>query len=144
MVRWNGTGWVEFGAGSPGNVFELLGLPTGELIAGGAFVSAGAETARGLAYCAAGGWQATTVGCDGTVQALEMAPDGSLLAGGNFTHIGNATAFFAARYDGTSWSPIGGGPQTGVAGIVGAANGDVFVASGGLSGVVKRWDGSTW
>jgi hypothetical protein len=123
-------------------VLELLGLPSGELVAGGTFVAAGAATARGVARCDATGWQATTVGCDGTVQALELAPDGSLLAGGNFTHIGGTTAFFAARYDGSAWAPLGGGPQTGVAGIVGAANGDVFVATG-LSGVVRRWNGST-
>jgi hypothetical protein len=97
-------------------------------------------------------------GVDGTVYAATLwDPDGSgpqepvLVIGGNFTIAGAVGAASVARWDGTSWQPLGAGIQVGVYGPVVYAlcvyQGQLFAggsfAVGGGSGIA-RWTGSDW
>ena len=89
-----------------------------------------------------------------TVSAFAKLPNEDLVAGGKFTIAGGRSVNRLARWDGSSWSPLG----TGVAGsgsatvdaLVVLANGDLvaggrFNSAGGVSaGNIARWDGTAW
>lgn len=84
-----------------------------------------------------------------TFTAMQALPNGNLVVVGDFTSIDGVPCNRAAQWNGTSWSPLGLGPQNGPLTIAVTPNGDVFV--GGktftttpLNGSVRRWDGSTW
>ncbi|TVQ51547.1 MAG: hypothetical protein EA377_12360, partial [Phycisphaerales bacterium] len=95
-------------------------------------------------------------GVSGPVRALTVFDDGSgpaLYAGGSFSSAGGVTAYAIARWDGSSWSPLG----TGMNGPVEALTvfddgfgpalyaGGWFTTAGGVevNGIAK-WDGSSW
>jgi hypothetical protein len=91
----------------------------------------------------------------GPVTVLALAADGlgNLYAAGSFTVIGNVMATNVAKWDGTSWSPLGGGISGGNPTSVNAlaANdgmlyaGGSFTAAGGVPATnVAQWNGSTW
>jgi hypothetical protein len=95
-------------------------------------------------------------GTDGYVSALAAFDDGrgpALYAGGNFTHAGNAQASRIARWDGSSWSAVGGGMNDDVYALAVYddghgpalyAAGDFTTAGGVTVGHVARWDGTSW
>lgn len=85
---------------------------------------------------------------DGVHDLIYLA-NGDLVAGGEFTAIGGVAADKVARWDGTSWSPLG----TGLIGTVQTLHlddqGDLIAGTGGFSGGpavegVARFDGSAW
>lgn len=91
---------------------------------------------------------------DAPVRALAIGPDGSLYVGGDFAAVGFTTTGKLARWDGASWSAVGGG-VTGagtshVAVLQVMPNGDLIVG-GSFQFVgnqpnlgLARWDGSQW
>ena len=98
---------------------------------------------------------------DGRVNAVAVFDDGSgngpsLVIGGSFNSVGGVAAKNIAKWNGTSWSPLGSGLQSMANDIVvvpgrnGAADtlyvGGTFVYAGGFNGpaFLARWDGSTW
>jgi hypothetical protein len=92
---------------------------------------------------------ATQIGVvDGSV--LDLAQwDGALLAVGYFTSINGVPLASVARYNGTSWSGVGGGAGSTV--HVACAYGDdlviggSFIAVGGVPAArIARWDGTAW
>ncbi len=82
--------------------------------------------------------------------------DGSgsaLYAAGYFTAAGGQEAHSIARWDGSTWSPLGSGMNNGVSALTvfddgsGPAlyAGGIFTNAGGqIANRVARWDGSTW
>jgi hypothetical protein len=86
---------------------------------------------------------------DGTVFALTTLPNGDVVAGGLFTWAGVA-ALNIARWNGTSWSPLGTGINGSVGALVTLPNGDVvaggsFSMAGGVTANrVARWNGTAW
>jgi len=90
------------------------------------------------------------------VFALAVFDDGggpALYAGGAFTNAGGVAASHIARWDGTSWTPLGSGTNSGVFALAVAEIGGVpalyaaghFTTAGGASARrVARWDGASW
>ncbi|MGB3921909.1 MAG: hypothetical protein WBL19_01330 [Minisyncoccia bacterium] len=123
IARWNGTSWSALGSGTSGffgSVVEsLLTLPSGDLVAGGLFDSAGGATVNHIARWDGANWSALGTGVGGiflpstwTVQAMSLLPNGDIVAGGLFIVAGSVIVNCIARWDGTNWSALG----TGVAG----------------------------
>jgi hypothetical protein len=101
------------------------------------------------------GWSAVGSGLNGDVRALTSFDDGTgpaLYAGGDFKHAGGLEVNGIARWDGQSWSALGGG----LAGSPGVAvhalavyddGGGAALYAGGLfygPAGVARWDGTSW
>ena len=133
----------------------LSGTGVAALYAGGDFASPGTHVAswNGSAWSALGG------GVDGTVRALaSYRPNGqaaALCVGGDFQNAGGSLAPGVARWDGTSWSAVGGG-VAGLAGVYalavfddGGGAGPALYAGGASSGgggggAIFRWSGGAW
>ncbi|MBI5365094.1 MAG: hypothetical protein HZA53_18095 [Planctomycetes bacterium] len=159
VARWNGTSWSAVGAGLPAPVLALAVFDDGA----GAKLYAGGGTPGVVSV-----WDGTTWTAIGTglahpnplvspaATALAVHDDGSgpaLYASGTFTlpfpHL--------ARWNGTSWSDVGGGLADGLANAIVArdegsgggadlyATGD-FTLTGGSVGATRiaRWDGAGW
>jgi hypothetical protein len=88
--------------------------------------------------------------CDRKVAALAALPNGHLVAGGNFFFAGNIGCSNIARWNGSGWSPIGGGTNGFVAALALLPNGDLvaggsFTSAGGVAANrIARWDGAAW
>lgn len=162
IARWDGTTWHPLGSGmswspNPGQV-RALTVFNGDLIAGGSFDVAGGVTVNAIARWDGVAWHPLGSGTGfygsgtGEVMALAVA-NGQLYVGGNFTEAGGAPANHVARWDGTSWHPLGAGiddfgPYTVMALAVSGADvfvgGMLFTAGGVNANGIARWDGSAW
>ena len=76
--------------------------------------------------------------------------NGDLIAGGDFTLANGSQAFHVARWDGTSWHPLGGG-LLGTVNALAVYGGELiaaggFITAGGGTPVnnIARWNGSQW
>ena len=164
VERWNGSTWSIVGAGFDGNPAAVLALAVfddgggPELYAAGDFTIIGAGFGTHLvAKWDGSSWISIAPNQDGgSVASLGVFDDGSgpaLYAGGTFESIGGATAHALARWDGSTWSPVGGGVDSSVMAMTvfddgsGPAlfvGGDLSSASGVAVDGVARWDGSAW
>lgn len=105
-----------------------------------------------LFLCAAAfaAWSNAGGGLDYHVYAL-LPFKGELFAAGNFFNAEGHASRFVARWNGTSWSPAGGGLTGSFAVTLAEFNGDLY-AGGNLTNIspenpvtyVARWDGSDW
>jgi hypothetical protein len=141
------------------------------LVVGGDFLSIGGVAANEIATWDGTAWSPLGIGMTGgsggaKVYALAVFDEdgagpapASLFAGGSFTSAGGTTMNNLARWNGSSWSPVGfGGGSNGAQGVVrclavlndgsGPALyvGGEFGGAGGVSGTrgIARWNGSTW
>jgi len=159
---WNGTRWAPLGS-APGKVVEALrGFDDGTgpaLYAGGEFESIGTAPARGFAKWDGTTWSEVGGGITGTladVVAMAEFDDGSgraLYVAGQFSTIGGVSAPNIARWDGTSWSSVGGGISHYVmdlavyddgTGPALYACGDFTAAGGVPASDIAKWDGTSW
>ena len=172
-ARFNGTSWEDFGGGIDnfGDACELVVFDEGggeRLFIGGDFNSIGST---GIDYFAR--WDGTTWtqvggGISGSssfagVGAAVIFDDGTgpaLYVGGNFEVAGGVNASNLARWDGTSWSEVGGGVDSGInlAGpyvqdmaVLQTADGPLLVVAGYIDSAggvpvsgIAGWDGTTW
>jgi hypothetical protein len=119
IAKWNGSRWRRLGSGLNGRVFALTVYDDGgghALYAGGSFTSAGGLSTMQIARWDGSTWSPLGSGItadDGAfVRALALYDDGSgpaLYAGGSFTSAGGVAANGIARWDGSSWTPLGSG-----------------------------------
>ncbi len=163
--RWNGASWVPsatvgfspnpFGSGYVSN---LVSLPNGDLVASGEFDSINGQPAANLARFDGVSW--SPMPGLAQVATLVVLANGDLLAGGQFDFaVGNPQVLNSiARWNGTGWSPIGGGVTYTLAithpGIVYSLqelpDGDLLVggyfdhAGGTALSWLARWNGSSW
>ncbi len=163
VARWDGKSWSPLGMGLDGNVHTLAAFDDGSgsglaLFAGGVFDHSGPVEVRGIARWSGSSWEPVADGVDGIVLDLAVFDDRNgagpaLYAAGYFTHAGGAAVSNIARWDGKSWSDVGGG----IAGFVddlevfddgtGSAlyAGGAFDAAGGAeANNIARWDGANW
>jgi len=123
IARWNGSNWSALGTGiqsNGGSVDAIAVFDDGSgpaIYAGGSFqFSVGGLTAIHIARWNGSTWSALGSGVSGAdfprIFALAAFDDGSgpaLYAGGDFTVAGGVAANYLARWDGSGWSPVGGG-----------------------------------
>jgi len=125
VARWNGSTWSSVGSGLPGgnwvSAFLVIDTdgpgPLGEdLVAGGQFFTFGGGPSRFVTKWNGSVWSPLGSGMNNQVTALAAFDDDgpgpnatALFAGGNFTRAGAVDASRVAKWDGTAWSPLGGG-----------------------------------
>ena len=133
LVYFDGSAWVDMGAGpmTPnGNEVTALAVfdPDGSgpepdrLFVGGAFHVIGGLSIPYLAMLGDSGWEPLGAGLDGPCNALcVFDADGTgpglpaLYVGGSFNNAGGAPASKIAKWDGSTWLPLGtGAPPTNV------------------------------
>ena len=166
ILVWDNESWNRVGTGLDSTVFALHvfddGTGFGEaLYAGGYFKAIGNLATKGVARW--NGLEWSTVG-DGLarlndnqdVSAFAVFDDGSgpaLYAGGTFDFSGQVPLSNIAKWDGTSWSDVGGGVNAPVLAMIvhddgtGPALyvGGVFTDAGGMPvNYIAKWDGSSW
>ncbi|MBX3409535.1 MAG: hypothetical protein KF859_06575 [Phycisphaeraceae bacterium] len=84
------------------------------------------------------------------VYTLAVLPNGDAVAGGNFTSAGGVTVNRIARWNGSSWAPLGSGFNDWVYALAVMPNGDFiaggnFTTAGGVAANrIARWNGSSW
>lgn len=91
-------------------------------------------------------------GLNSYVHAVRQAPSGDIYVGGDFMNAGTSpNADYIARWNGSSWQPLGPGLTGSVYAIAVAPNGDIIVGgnfanAGGNPDAdgIARWDGSSW
>ncbi|MBM3495367.1 MAG: hypothetical protein FJX72_13755, partial [Armatimonadetes bacterium] len=149
VSRWAGTAWQVLGSGMNGPVNAVAVQPNGDLLAGGAFTSAGGFAANGFARWTAGAWQSLGLGVPTVVDVLQPLPNGQVLGAATFT-LGGAPLRYVARWNGISWTTLGDSVNGPVRALAVLPNGDyiasgAFTAFGSISTTrVARWNGSAW
>ncbi len=153
-------GFAPRGLNDTVNALAVFDDGTGPaLYAGGAFTSANGVSANLVAKWNGSTWSPLGSGLGGTypeVQALAVFNDGSgdaLYAGGSFTTAGGVAASCIAKWNGSTWSPLGAGvlgPVFALA-VYDSGTGPALYAGGGFSSAgavgahyVARWNGSNW
>jgi hypothetical protein len=166
IAKWNGSTWsalssATFIGANPYigalTVFDDGGGPA--LYAGGRFFSTGGPTLNNIAKWNGSSWTPLGSGTSGNfsdVSDLAVFDDGSgpaLYAGGFFTTAGGVTVDRIAKWNGSSWSGVGGGMDDYVqaltvhddgSGSALYAAGRFTVAGGVAANLIARWNGASW
>lgn len=162
LARYDGATWSPVGAELDGGV-NAIAVYQGHLVAAGHFSLAGNAACERIAILEDDGWHALGTGLVlndwwsgeniGYASAL-LAVGGDLYVGGCFETAGGVECANLARWDGSSWHPVGGG--------IGAAGtgeevralawhegilyaGGIFGTAGGVQAQnIASWDGIVW
>ena len=127
--------------------------PSGErVLVSGSFSVAGTVLADNLAIYDPGTRTWSAFGPGPYPADLELAGDPvtDLYVGGDFTSIAGVLADNVAHFDGTIWSPVGGGVDGPVWVVEQLTNGEVVVAGDFVNAGavatdnIARWDGTNW
>lgn len=154
IAKWNGSAWSAIGTGCNASVYALSIANDGNTVyLGGLFTNAGGVT--GASYVAK--LSGTTYSVLGTlthatpaVYALAVGPDDLLYCGGLFTTASGNTVNNIARWNGSTWLPLGSGLTGTVTCLhiddvgtlhVTSSSSPVAVAS---ALYLQRWNGYTW
>ena len=162
IARWDGSNWSGLGAGLGNDIYPAwvltLAVRGTDLYAGGFFTDAGGVPANCIAHWDGNAWSALGSGVDDRdylPQVASIAFVGEdVHIGGSFALSGNTTVNHVARWNGSSWSALGGGlsryfgdiPVTTLAAsgphlLVG---GRFEMADGVPASNLARWNGSFW
>lgn len=162
VMEWNGASWNQLGLefGSPqGNNYRVTALAlvgSGDVIAGGSFLTAGDQGAANVARWDGATWNAIGTGLNDSVQCVWRRSNGEVIAGGKFRGVGATKASTIAKWSPSGWkafdAEFGGVSSFNVLAMADAPNGDLIVAgnlsvSGGpeIGGEnVGRWTGTGW
>lgn len=149
VATWSGTSWTAMGSGMDAVVFGLA-QRGGSVTAVGSFTTADGKSRRGVATkFGTSDWDDLA---DNSVhmwiKAVALAPDGSVVAGGE--KMDGSGFGRVQRWNGLTWTTVGGDFNDAVDAIVVLADGEV-VAGGGFTSIggvaasrVARWNGSAW
>lgn len=175
VARWDGAEWTSLekytGLSNTGlsgssltagiaHVMQPFDAGNGEqLVVGGSFSGAGGKVANGIASWDGDTWHRLGSGVTGVsgqpgqIQALtvrEEAGSQTMYAGGSFAFAGGGPAPSIARWDGTSWSSLGGSGTNGEVRALAFFGSDlfaggVFTQAGPVTvSRIARWDGVEW
>ena len=150
IARWTGSAWQAMGSGLSFDRPTSLAVYNGSIAAGGFQPYQG----QGFVFWWNGSaWTSLTSDVNGFIEALATY-NGSLIAAGDFDSIGTVAAASVARWNGSSWSPLGAGllyPQgQGWSNCMCVHDGNLVVAgqfsqAGSVATTnIARWNGSTW
>ncbi len=153
LARLDGDTWSSLGLTNA--TVGVLAVDGGDLYAGGIFKNPSGVTATNIGRWDGSAWHALGPGLGGytnvlvdAVRALAIT-NGIVYAGGNFTNSGSQVINNLARWDGVSWSTVGGGVNNWVYAL--ALNGSdlyasgFFTQAGGTTATgIAKWDGVTW
>lgn len=123
IARWDGSAWTALGAGVDGNVKSLAagdldgnGAMPATLFVGGSFNNAGGDPRKFFATWDGSAWGGPAAQPNHWVTAMTLwDADGAganppvLCIGGLFSNIGQPAFSRLAKWDGTTWTAIGGG-----------------------------------
>ncbi|MBX3733969.1 MAG: hypothetical protein KF791_15445 [Verrucomicrobiae bacterium] len=157
LALWDGGQWSAMGSGVAGSVQAAVSTPEGTYV-GGQFPTAGGVRVNSITVRRGGAWHplgggVQALGQPGLIRAI--ATHGSqVYVGGSFSVAGGVATTNVARWDGATWSALGGGlfggPGAGVLSLAVAPNGDL-VAGGAFNQAggqavrnIARWNGSEW
>ena len=165
IARWDGTAWNAVGGGLQNQFSNTLAVFNNQLIVGGYFDSAGgvAGTEK-LAAWDGTSWHSMNAQSSSFLNSiwdLQVHDDGSgdaLYVGGNYLDLaGDPALDYIARWDGTSYSAVGGTIGGAVPLIIlDLLSADVgagsrlfaagrFLTFGGVSALnIAQWDGTAW
>ena len=162
MAKWDGSSWGSL-QGINSVLLALAVDGSGHLYAGGQFQQAGTTAVHNVAKwtISSANWSrvgtiAPAGGIHSNVVAMAVDGSGNLYAGGSFAAAGDTVASRIAKWDGTTWRPVGGGTSNAGAGthsvdaLAVDTNGNVyaagiFTAAGGVSASrIAKWDGTSW
>jgi hypothetical protein len=167
---WSGTAWAPFGNGPDAPVDKLLVRNESSgvaLYAGGRFRSIGSVVATHIARFDGSQWTPLGAGVDGSttgdpsVFAMASFDDGTgggpaLYAAGRFNTAGGAPASNIAKWNGSTWSPLGLGlngtnPIVVTLAVHDDGTGPALYAGGTFSTAgttsannIARWNGTAW
>lgn len=172
IAKWDGTTWSALGAGTNNWVVSLTscdddgpGPHPPVLYAGGFFSTAGGVPASAIARWDGTSWSAVSGGMGGvspvvySLYAWDDDKDGvsDLYAGGLFTSAGGVPANCIAKWNGVSWSALGGGMSYDVYAFAAwdddgpgpdeedlYVGGAFFTAGGQLAHGIAKWDRASW
>lgn len=137
---------------------HALSMYKGNLVAGGEFLWISGRRVNAIAAWTGSTWEpfgqgVDHGGCPGIPcypRVLALLPFGDdLIVGGNFIRAGGQPANYIARWDGTSWHPLGQGVDDQVFALA-EYQGDIiaaglFLNAGGQpANHIARWDGASW
>ena len=163
IASWDGTVWKALGLGMTpdpndpyGTVVVLaMAIYDGDLIAAGQFTRAGGVPCDHIARFDGSAWGPLGSGMhidpyygSASVSAL-MVYNGELIAGGYFTTAGGQTCVCIARWNGTSWQPVGEGVNNAVYAFTTyggdlIAGGHFTLAGSAACNGIATWNGETW
>jgi hypothetical protein len=153
VTAFDGTTWDDLSGGMEGPIvsaFEVFDPGTGpQLYAGGNFISAGGNSADGIASWNGTTWSALGSGITGDVNTLATHDDGSgtaLYVGGFFFTAGGVGVQHVAEWNGSVFSSLGGGLNNAVWALESFAGGlvvggDFFPTPAGTADHIATWDG---
>jgi hypothetical protein len=161
IATWDGAAFGALGAGVDGEIRTLVAY-NGDLIAGGSFANAGGSPARNIARWDGSAWHPLGSGVydaipDGTADGVwgMVVWQGDLYVVGDFTHAGESEISYVARWDGSTWSDVGGGVSLIEGGPTGLRGIDVHIGhlvivgafdfAGGVDAInIAQWNGVIW
>lgn len=128
--------WEKLDGGLNSSVSALTIDADGNVVAGGRFTKTGdgSETeVNGVARWNGSSWEAIGSGfsdaLNNPVGILKVDANGDLIAGGGISQLGDGSftsVDHIARWNGSSWAPIGGGFNRGVGALIVDPNGDLI------------------
>lgn len=145
IAKWNGSTWSALGSGCTSDVWVMHEFDDGTgkaLYVGGQFSGAGGQPRSRIARWKNGAWSSVGSGLDDTAWSMAVYDDGSgggpaLFVGGRFLHAGVINTTKIAKWNGSTWSPVGLGVNSGLHHLLvwdnGDGNGDVLYAAGDFS-----------
>lgn len=153
IAKWTGSAWQEVGGGfGEQTVFSLTTFQN-QLHAGGTFKTSGATNVSYIARFDGAVWQPLAGGASGgdsfpgVLGMLEF--NSELYIAGGFTNVNGSICPYAARWNGTTWTPMPfplGGSTNGARSLA-MFNGTLYCAGTfGITGgqYFAKWNGSAW
>ena len=150
VAKWNGSSWSALGSGTVGvnSTVYSLAMVNGILYAGGAFTSAGGNSASAVARFNGTTWSALGTGVNNYVYAITNYGS-DIFVGGAFNYAGGNSALRIAKWNGSTWSALGSGLNGDCEEMIVVGEdlivGGGFTTAGGVTvNRIARWDGSSW
>ena len=134
ISRWNGSSWQSMAGGMNGKVLALTAY-NGAVVAGGDFTAPYSH----IAWWDGSRWHSVGSGMNGSVNQFTEF-DGDLVAAGSFTTAGGNACPYIARWNLSTWQPLGNPGSTQCRALA--------VSNGWLVGAfdkqMKVWNGADW